>query len=124
MVTGLRLAGAGMVALGVLAAVLLGLAPAWVLAMYVMLGAVSFAVYGFDKRAARRGDWRVTEASMHGIDLIGGIVGGLLAQLVFRHKTRKESFVAVSALISVGHIAALGALLAGVWGVPEVLFLL
>jgi uncharacterized membrane protein YsdA (DUF1294 family) len=124
MVTGLRLAGAVMVVLGALAAVLLGLAPACVLAAYLMLGAVSFAVYGFDKRAARRGDWRVTEASMHGIDLIGGIAGGLLAQLVFRHKTRKESFAAVSALIWAGHIAALGALLAGFWSVPEVLFLL
>ncbi len=124
MVAGLRLAGAGLVLLTALAAVLLRLAPVWVLAAYVMLGAVSFAVYGFDKRAARRGEWRVTEASLHGIDLIGGIAGGLVAQLVFRHKTRKASFVGVSSLIATGHIAALGTLLPGLWRVPEVLFLL
>jgi uncharacterized membrane protein YsdA (DUF1294 family) len=118
----LRLAGAALVLTGAVAAVLMGAAPAWVLAGYGMLGAVSFGVYGFDKRAARRGDWRVTEASMHGIDLIGGIAGGLLGQLIFRHKTRKGSFATVSALIAVGHIVALATLIPGLWRMPELLF--
>lgn len=121
--TVLRLAGIALVLLSAAAAVLLGRAPAWMLAAYGMLGAVSFVVYGFDKRAARRGDWRVTEASLHGIDLIGGIAGGLIGQLVFRHKTRKGGFAAVSALIASGHIAALGTLIPGLWRVPAVLFL-
>lgn len=120
----LRLASTALVLLGAAAAMLLQLAPGWVLVAYLMLGAVSFAVYGFDKRAARRGDWRVSEASLHGIDLIGGIAGGLVAQLVFRHKTRKRRFAAVSGLIATGHIAALGALLSGFWRVPELLFAL
>ncbi len=50
----LRLAGAGLVLFGALAALLLRLAPAWVLVAYLLLGVVSFGVYGFDKRAARR----------------------------------------------------------------------
>ncbi len=120
--TVLRVVGILLVLLCAVAAVLLGRAPAWVLVAYAMLGAVSFGVYGFDKRAARRGDWRVTEASMHGIDLIGGIAGGLLGQLMFRHKTRKGSFAAASALIAAGHIAALGTLIAGLWRVPGLLF--
>lgn len=120
--TVLRLMGAGLVLLGAVAATQLRLAPAWVLAVYLMLGVVSFAVYGFDKRAARRGDWRVTERSMHGIDVIGGIAGGLLAQLVFRHKTRKQSFATATAVITVAHSVGLTLLTLGVWQFPEVLF--
>jgi uncharacterized membrane protein YsdA (DUF1294 family) len=119
----LRLVAAALVLLGALAAVVLQMAPMWVLAAYVLLGVVSFGVYGFDKRAARRGDWRVSEASLHGIDLIGGVAGGLVAQVVFRHKTRKEAFVLVTALIALGHIVALALLVPGFWRFPEFLFL-
>ncbi len=118
----LRILAAALVLLGALAAMQLGRAPAWVLAAYLMLGAVGFAVYGFDKRAARNGDWRVSEASLLGIDVIGGIAGGLLAQFVFRHKTRKDSFVGATVLIAAVHIVALASLTLGFWDVPELLF--
>jgi len=118
----LRLVGAGLVLCGALVVTQLRMAPAWVLAAYLMLGVASFAVYGFDKRAARNGDWRVSEASLHGIDLIGGTAGGLLAQVVFRHKTRKESFAIPTALIAIAHIIALALLVPGVWHVPQALF--
>lgn len=119
---GLRLVGAALVLLGALAATLLALAPLWVLAAYAMLGLVSFGVYGFDKRAARNGDWRVTETALHTIDLIGGIAGGLLAQWLFRHKTRKPGFIIATALIALVHIAALALLLLGIWEIPAALF--
>jgi uncharacterized membrane protein YsdA (DUF1294 family) len=117
-----RIVGAVLVLLGALVVTLLGLAPAWVLAAYLMLGVVSFGVYGFDKRAARRGDWRVSETALHGIDLICGIAGGLIGQAVFRHKTRKAPFVILTALIAVGHFALLLLLALGVWHFPAVLF--
>ncbi len=118
----LRLAGMALVLLGALTATQLRLAPAWLLAAYLMLGVVSFGVYGFDKRAARRGDWRVPEATLHGIDLIGGIAGGLLAQVLFRHKTRKEGFVIATALIATGHVVVLALLTLGLWDFPKALF--
>jgi uncharacterized membrane protein YsdA (DUF1294 family) len=119
---GLRLGGAAALLLVALAATLLGRAPAWVPAAYLMLGAVSFAVYGFDKRAARNGDWLVTEGSLHGIDLIGGIAGGLLAQLTFRHKTRKQEFVAATVAIAALHLVLLATLALGLWYLPAVFF--
>lgn len=121
-VTALRLAGAALILLAAVAAMQLRLTPAWVLAAYLMLGVVSFGIYGFDKRAARRGDQRVPEATLHGIDLIGGIAGGLLGQGVFRHKTRKESFVITTGLIATGHFAALALLALGFWHFPGPLF--
>ena len=122
MVRVVRIVGAVMILLGAVASTLVGRAPLFVPVGYLMFGLVSFAVYGFDKRAARRGDWRVTETSLHGIDLIGGIAGGLAGQAAFRHKTRKDGFVVATTLIALLHLAALSALALGLWRLPAVLF--
>ncbi|KAH8891230.1 DUF1294-domain-containing protein [Thozetella sp. PMI_491] len=52
----------------------------------------SFLLYGYDKYQARKSHWRVREVLLHLLDLLGGWPGGLLAQRLFRHKTRKTSF--------------------------------
>lgn len=118
----LRLAMAALILLGAVAAAQLQMAPVWVPVGYLMLGVANFGVYGFDKRAARRGDWRVPESTLHGIDLIGGIVGGLLGQAMFRHKTRKVDFVIATGLIATGHFAAMVLLTLGFWRFPKPLF--
>jgi len=66
-----------------------------ILAAYGLLSIVTFAVYGADKRAAVRGAWRTPEATLHTLALLGGWPGALVAQRVFRHKSRKRSFLAV-----------------------------
>lgn len=61
----------------------------------IYLGAVNlalFAVMGRDKRAARRGRRRVPEATLLALAAAGGSFGGMLAMLLFRHKTRKPKF--------------------------------
>jgi len=122
MVEVVRIIGAALIGLVALIATLLGRTPLFVPVGYLMLGLVSFAVYGFDKRAARRGDWRVTETALHGIDLIGGIAGGLLGQAIFHHKTRKPDFVGATAAIALVHLTALGMLLFDVVTIPAALF--
>lgn len=80
---------------------------------YLGAGLISFFGYWVDKRAARAGHWRTSEAMLHGIDLCFGIVGGLMAQTLLRHKTRKSSFVLVTALIVIVHLLGLVAMLGG-----------
>ena len=36
--------------------------------------------------------WRTPESTLHLLELLGGWPGGLVAQQVFRHKTRKFSY--------------------------------
>jgi uncharacterized membrane protein YsdA (DUF1294 family) len=57
-----------------------------------ILSIITFAAYGCDKLAARRGTGRVSERTLHLLALSGGWPGGLAGQLLFRHKTRKASF--------------------------------
>ena len=104
-------AGAALIILLALAVVLLGRAPPWVLVAYLAFGVTSIVVYWFDKRAAQADRWRVSERSLHTIDLIGGIAGGLVAQQLLRHKTSKRSFAVATLLIALLHIAGLAALL-------------
>jgi len=54
---------------------------------------VSFAVYGADKRRARKDKRRVSEKTLFLLAAIGGSVGALLGMKVFRHKTRHWYFV-------------------------------
>lgn len=75
--------------------------PAGALAVWlVAINLVTFAVYGADKRRARRGAWRVPEKTLFLLPLLGGSVGALLGMRVFRHKTKHWYFV---------------------WGVPAIL---
>lgn len=63
--------------------------PAGALAVWLIaINLVTFAVYGADKRRARRGAWRVPEKTLFLLPLLGGSVGALLGMRVFRHKTK------------------------------------
>lgn len=62
---------------------------AWI---YLAASAAAFVAYAFDKSAARNGQWRTKESTLHLIGLIGGWPGALAAQRLLRHKSRKRSF--------------------------------
>jgi len=66
-----------------------------VLVGYAVASVIAFAAYGLDKRAARLGQRRTPERTLHIIELLGGWPGALLAQQLLRHKSSKPSFVAV-----------------------------
>jgi uncharacterized membrane protein YsdA (DUF1294 family) len=91
------------------------LAPApewrWFVGVYALMSALSFSLYGLDKRASARGGWRTSEARLHLVEVLGGWPGALLAQRVFRHKTRKTSFLVVFYLATAVNLAVLGWLL-------------
>jgi len=51
-----------------------------------------FALMGFDKARARRGQRRIPESTLFFFAVAGGSLGGVLGMAVFRHKTRHASF--------------------------------
>jgi uncharacterized membrane protein YsdA (DUF1294 family)/cold shock CspA family protein len=89
--------------------------PAWVGLLYIIGGIASWLFYQADKRAAEKREWRAPERKLHLADLAFGIIGGLLAQHVLRHKTYKPGFVMVTALITALHVLTLGLIMLGVY---------
>lgn len=53
----------------------------------------TFLAYGKDKRAARRGEWRIPEVQLHTLELLGGIIGAIAGQKFFHHKNKKKSYM-------------------------------
>ncbi|WP_445571744.1 DUF1294 domain-containing protein [Pseudomonas sp. E102] len=84
-------------ALPLAGSLLLGLqGESWVpMTAYGVVSVVAFLLYWSDKRKARSDAWRTPENVLHAVELAGGWPGALLAQQVFRHKTRKVSFQVV-----------------------------
>lgn len=88
-----------------------GYVPVSILAAYGGVSLVLFAMYWIDKRAAQRGAQRTAEKTLHLFELCCGWPGALLAQQVFRHKTRKGSYQFVFWLAVLANLGALGWLL-------------
>lgn len=108
-----RVYGALLLSAVLVGAVAIDRAPLWLAAIYVVVGAISFVLYAVDKRSAVTETWRTPEATLHAVDLAGGIIGGLLAQQMLRHKTAKPSFMLVTAAIAAMHLFGLLAIAAG-----------
>ncbi|MBO5706785.1 MAG: DUF1294 domain-containing protein [Bacteroidaceae bacterium] len=58
----------------------------------LIVNAVAFIVYGIDKLKARKGRWRISEATLLLLALVGGSIGSWLGMKVWHHKTMHRKF--------------------------------
>lgn len=84
-----------------------------VIGTYVAMSFLALALYAIDKGRARRNAWRISEATLHGVELLGGWPGAWIAQRLFRHKVQKASYTAAYWTIVALHVAGWGWWLAG-----------
>lgn len=82
-----------------------GRLPKPLVAIYGVTSIVAFAMYWIDKSAARNDRWRTPESRLHVVGLLGGWPGALLAQDVFRHKSRKLAFQIVFWVVVIANVA-------------------
>lgn len=54
---------------------------------------IGFIIMGIDKKRARKKAWRIPEATLFLIALIGGTIGSIIGMYTFHHKTRRWYFV-------------------------------
>ncbi len=103
-----RVDWADMLALAIAAVFLVGLYSMEsyrpVLFAYLGMSLLAFFIYAGDKASAKAGAWRTREATLHWIGFLGGWPGAILAQVMFRHKTRKASFQIVFMAIVALHV--------------------
>lgn len=57
-----------------------------------VVNAVAFIVYGIDKYRARNGKWRIPEATLLMLAVVGGSVGAWLGMKAWHHKIRHRKF--------------------------------
>ena len=58
----------------------------------IVINIVTFLVYGIDKWKAKRSKWRIPEATLLGLTVIGGSIGAWLGMKVWHHKTMHKKF--------------------------------
>ncbi len=58
----------------------------------LIINIAGFISMGVDKKRAIRGAWRIPEASLFMIALLGGSIGSILGMQHFRHKTKHWYF--------------------------------
>ena len=95
------------IAMGLPVSYLMGYTPRLIAAVYIFLSVLTFLVYSKDKRAARDGNWRVSESTLHTLSLFCGWPGAIVAQVQLRHKTRKKNFRIVFWLTVIANSGAL-----------------
>ena len=88
----------------------------WSTSLFAAYIGVQSLLYRFDKLYALTGKYRVSENNLHVVDMAFGIIGGLAAQEVYRHKTVKPRFVATTWAIALAHTLGLAALAFGWFG--------
>ncbi|HEY0924929.1 DUF1294 domain-containing protein [Rheinheimera pacifica] len=81
--------------------------PLYIIAAYAVISLFTFISYWLDKRKAQAGRWRIPEANLQLLSLIGGWPGALLAQSYLRHKSKKRAFLSVFWLTVLVNLAAL-----------------
>ena len=62
------------------------------LILYAGISRITFTLYVDDKYRAEQGKWRTSEATLHLFELMGGWLGGFIAQQKLHHKSRKKSY--------------------------------
>ena len=77
-----------------------------VLIYLLIMNVIGFCSMGLDKRKARKNRWRIPEATLFAIALLGGSLGSVLGMHAFHHKTRHWYFRYGMPLILVLQLAA------------------
>lgn len=62
-------------------------------AYFAAVNLIGFALMGIDKYRAKKRAFRIPEATLFIIAVIGGSIGSIIGMYAFRHKTRHRSFV-------------------------------
>jgi uncharacterized membrane protein YsdA (DUF1294 family) len=58
----------------------------------IAVNTLTFVAYGIDKWKAKQGSWRISEATLLTLAVIGGSIGALLGMKIWHHKTMHKKF--------------------------------
>lgn len=59
---------------------------------FVIVSIITFLLMYIDKNRAIKGQWRIPEATLINLSILGGGIGTYMGMYIFRHKTRHPKF--------------------------------
>ena len=74
---------------------------------FIVINIAGFASMGIDKRKAQRSAYRIPEATLFTIAIMGGSIGSIIGMYLFRHKTKHWYFVFGMPIILILQLALL-----------------
>ena len=77
----------------------------------LLINALGLLLMRIDKKKARRHRWRISEATLFTVALLGGSAGVLLGMYAFRHKTKHRRFTIGVPVILLAQLGLAGYLL-------------
>lgn len=79
-----------------------------ILIYLAVINVATFFVYGIDKWKAKKSLWRIREASLLTLAVLGGSVGAWLGMHVWHHKTQHKKFKYGVPVIIIIQLAIIG----------------
>ncbi len=67
----------------------------------IIVNILAFALYGIDKKKAEKNKFRISEATLITVAVLGGSPGAFLGMKAFHHKTKKKKFTVTVPLFAV-----------------------
>lgn len=64
-----------------------------IIVYFLVMTIIGYASMGIDKQKAKKHAWRIPEATLFSIAILGGSVGSILGMFHFHHKTKHWYFV-------------------------------
>lgn len=65
----------------------------YLIAYFILVNLFGFVQMGLDKYKAQKHAWRIPEARLFGVAVIGGSIGSIIGMHLFHHKTKHWYFV-------------------------------
>ncbi len=59
---------------------------------FIIMSIITFLLMYIDKNRAIKGKWRIPEATLINLSILGGGIGTYMGMYIFRHKTRHPKF--------------------------------
>ncbi|EHQ34486.1 DUF1294 domain-containing protein [Methanoplanus limicola] len=83
----------------------------YLLLIYIIINIISFFLFAYDKRRAKKEAWRIKESTLLASAFFGPF-GAYSAMKIFRHKTQKKKFYLVPTFLLI-HLSLIAMIIAG-----------
>lgn len=65
----------------------------------LIINLITFIIYGIDKYKSIKHKYRISEATLIILAILGGSIGAFFGMIIFHHKTKKKKFIILIPII-------------------------